>query len=533
MRQEIQSLLQRTNFEALLRLENPCIGKTHHFLYGTGSFRKTDDDDENPDIHQKEDPKTKTKEYRELERSLEKMEDDQKINYLKKRLTNHICSIYIENHPELGLVADEDPRMVSELQKRIYRISKLLDDSPLYSPFLRGLNTDSYSEPGWSKRQKFAKPYIDDIRILAWKIDGKPANEEPKLSEIELSDMIYEDDIQKKSTLIPEVFILKGLYYQLKIQKVETLRYASDKDISILRSNHGNYRYALKYIAKGMYNGAFSLFNTITFGSIFDKYIQNFRMWVRLEMIAIQFSGRLEVDGLRNKVERHDETLKNIRKNSKSLPLLRRMYPWFPDEFKYVRLKTSNIKSAIKYYENKDFNKKVLEVKSRQLVTLFINLATFLAGSPLMRLSIILTKNLKSGNIDLLLQQRLIQSSQMLNNFYRMLGLGTGSKRGNENSLKLLTGIVTFCDETIVQFVMKSGGLIDKAYQRDPFIKKYTAISHFLKAYPEEKEARQLLHNMKSDAERLLKASVKSNHIKTANTILQNIKLSIRKAEEA
>jgi len=525
------SLLSCTNVEVLLRLERPSMGKTHRFLYGTGSFRKTDDD-EGPDISQKEDPRTKTKEYRELERTIEKMEDDQKVKYLKKRLTNHICSIFIETHPELGLVADEDPRMVSEIQKRIYRISKLLDDSPLYSPFLRGLNTDKYNEPGWSKRQKFAKPYNDDIRILARKAEGKPFESDPKLSESEISDIIYENDSPKKNTLIPEIFVLRGMYYFLKVQRAETMRYASDKDISILRSNHGNFRYALKYIAKGIYNGAFSLFNIITFGTVFDKYVQNYRTWLRLEMIAIQFSGRLDVDKLRRKVERHEDTLKNIRKNSKNLPLLQRMYPWFPDEFRYTRLKTSDIKTAIKNFEGKDLGKKINGIKSRQLVSLFINLATFLAGSPLMRLSIILTRNLNFVNDDMRLQQRLIQSTQMLNNYNRMLGLGIDSKRGNHNSFKLLNGVVTFCDETIQHYVMKSGGIIDKAYQRDPFIKKYTAINYFIKAYPDDKKARQLLHSMEPDAERLLRASVKSNQIKTANTILQNIKLSIRKAAE-
>jgi len=423
--------------------------------------------------------------------------------------------------------------MVSELQKRIHRVTKLLDDSPLYSPFLRGLNTDKYDEPGWSKRQKFAKPFINDIRILFRRIEGKPNESEPKLTEIELSDMIYEDDIQKKSSLIPEVFILRGLYYMLKVQKVETLRYASEKDISILRSNHGNYRYALKYLAKGIYNGAFSLFFVTVFGTISDRYIQNYRTWLRLEIIAIQFSGRVEVDSLREKVERHDDTLKNIRKNSKSLPLLRRMYPWFPDEFRYERLKISDIKSAFKSFENKDFNKKVHGIKSRQMVSLFINLATFLAGSPLMRLSIILIKNLNANEVDVHLQKRLIQSSQMLNNFYRMLGLGVDSKRGRDNSFKLLTGIINFCGDTIQHYAMKSGGIMDKGYQRDPFIKTYTAITHFLKTYPNDKPARKMLHEFEPDAQRFLKASVKTNHIKVANTILQNIKLSIRKAAEA
>lgn len=533
LKHDIRPDLPQTDSEALLRLTYPGVGKCHRFLYGTGSFRKIDDDDERPGFEEKEDPRTKTKEYRQLARKLEKMEDEQKINYLKKRLTNHMCSFFIEKHPELGLVADEDPRMVSEIQKRIYRISKLLDDSPLYSPFLRGLNTDKYHEPGWSKRQKYAKPYIDDIRILTQKIEGRPVKEEPKHPEIELSDMIYENDNQIKNTLVPEVFILRGLYYYLKVQKVETLRYASDKDISKLRSNHGNYRYALKYISKGIYNGAFSLYFISTFGSIFERYIQNYRTWLRLEMIAIQFSGRMEVDALRRKVERHDDTLKNIRKNSKSLPLLRRMYPWFPDEFRYERLKKSEIKSAFKNVEHKDFNKKVHNIKSRQMVSLFINLATFLAGSPLMRLSILWIRDLNSSNIDIQLQKRLIQSTQMLNNFYRMLGLGVDSKRGQDNAFKLLTGIVTFCAQTMDQYVMKSGGIMDKAYQRDPLIKSYTAITHFLKAYPDDKPARNLLHELEPDAERLLKSSVKANHIKTANTILQNIKASIHKSKQS
>lgn len=520
------------NREVDLKLAHPCLGKCHRFLYGTGAFRKQDDDEDPPDVVRKEDPRTRTKEYRELEKLLDKMEEGQKINYLKKRLTNHICSIYIESHPELGLVADEDPRMVSELQKRIYRITKLLDDSPLYSPFLRGLNLDKYNEAGWSKREKLARPYIDDIRKLNRKIDGKPSDGEPAISEIELSDMIFEDDNQKRSSLVPEAFILRGLYYFFKVQKVETLRYASDKDLSILRSNHGNYRYALKYIAKGIYNGALSLFNIVTFGQIFDRYIQNYRTWLRLEMIAIQFSGRLEVENLRSKVERHDQTLKNIRRNNKNLPLLRRMFPWFPDEFRYARIRQSDIKSAVKHYDNNDFNKKVRGIKSRQLVSLFINLATFLAGSPLMRLSIILTRDLQPSGIDMHLQLRLIHSTQMLNNYYRMLGLGVDSKRGRDNAFKLLTGIINYCSETIERYAMKSGGIMDKAYQRDPFIKTYTAITQFLKAYPEDKAARKLLHDFEPEAQRLLKASVKVNHIKIANTILQNIKTSIRKSAE-
>jgi len=525
-------LTRLPELDLLLKLQSPGCGRVHRRLYGPGACRKTDDDTEKPDLTQKEDPETKTKEYRELARTLEKMEDDQKIAYLKKRLTNHICSVYIEKHPELGLVADEDPRMVSELQKRIYRVSKLLDDSPLYSPFLRGINTDKYDEPGWARRQKFAKPFIEDIRILARKVDGKPADGQPKISEIELSDMIYENENQKKNTLIPEVFILRGMYYLTKIHKVEAMRFASEKDIAMLRTNHGNFRYALKYFSRGIYSGALSLFNVVTFGAAFDRYIQNYRTWLRLEMIAIQFSGRLEVEELRAKVERHDDTLKSIRKNSKNLPLLRRMFPWFPDEFRHERLRLSAIRTAFKHYENKDYGKKVDGIKSRQLVAMIINLTTFLAGSPLMRLAMIIIRNLRWDDPDLRLQQRMIQSTQMLNNYYRMLGLGVGSKRGRDNSFKLLTGLITYCRETIELHVMKSGGLIDKAYKRDPFIKIYMAVSYFLNAYDDDAKVRQLLHDFEPDVERLLKASVKANHIKTANTMLQNIRLSKRKAAE-
>ena len=412
-----------TPHDILLQLETPSIGRMHHLLYGTGAFRKTEDDTR-ANFRLKEDPETLTKEYRELERILDKMEDAQKITYLKKRLTSHICSVYMEHHPELGLVADEDPKMVSELHKRIHRISSLLDDSPLYSPFLRGMNLDTYTEPGWRKRQNLAQPYINDIRTLYHKIQGKPVNEALKFSEIELSNMIYEDINRSKSAILPEVFILRGMHYYNRIQKTESLKYASEKDLSILRSNHGNFRYALKYIARGIYAGALSPFFIVTFGGILDQYIQNYRTWLRIEITAIQFSERMEVDSLRNRVARHDETLKNIRRNSRNLPLLRRMYSWFPDEFRYSRVKLSEITAAIKNYENKEFNKKVKGIKSRQLVSLFINLTLFLAGSPLMRLSILLIRELKTTDKDIQLRLRMIQTTQMQNNYYRMLRLG-------------------------------------------------------------------------------------------------------------
>jgi len=485
-----------------------------------------------PVFQQKEDPRTKTKEYRELEKILEKFEDHQKINYLKKRLTNHVCSIFIETHPELGLVANEDPKLVSELQKRIHRINKLLDDSPLYSPFLRGIKTDKYIEPGWSRRQKFAKPYIEDIKILTRKIDGKKAEKEPTISEIKLSDMIYDVEDKKKKELLPEVYILRGLYYLLKIQKIKSIKFADDKLISQIRANHGNYRYALRHLATGIYNGGFSLFSVITFGAIFDKYVQNFRSWLRLEMIAIQFSGRLEVENLRSKVDRHDATLKNIRKNSKSVAILRRMYHWFPDDYRYSRIKTSHIRAAIRNHNNKKYNKKVHGIITRQVITLFINLVTFLAGSPLMRLGLILSRELNSNNPDIILQQRLINSSQKLNNFYRMLGLGVDSQKGKQNSYKLLLGIVKYCDETIERYLRHKVNMLERIYERDPFIKIFIAISHYLQTYPEDKNAREILHNFKPQAERLLKASVKSNHISTALTLVQHIQTSEKEHKE-
>lgn len=480
------------------------------------------------DFQQKEDPRTKSKEYRALEKTLEKFEDDQKINYLKKRLTNHICSIYIESHPELGLVANEDPRIVSELQKRIHRINRLLDDSPLYSPFLRGINTDKYVEPGWSKRQKFAKPYIEDIKILTRKIDGKKGDKEPKIPEIKLSDMIYDGEDKKKKDLLPEAYILRGLYYLLKIQKVSSVKFADDKIISQLRANHGNYRYALRHMANGIYIGGFSLFSVITFGAVFDKYIQNYRNWLRIEMLAIQFSERMDIEQLRNKVERHDATIKNIRKNSKKLSVLRRMYHWFSDDYRYKRIRTSHIRAAIKNHNNKEYNKKVHGIITRQILTLFINLTTFLAGSPLMKLGIILSEELNSNNPDIILQQRLIHSSQKLNNYYRMLGLGVDSRKGMQNSYKLLFGIVKFCNETIDRYLKNKINMMERIYERDPFIKTYIAISHFLQTYPDDKNARMLLHEFQPQAEKLLKASVKSNHISTALTIVQNIKNSIK-----
>jgi hypothetical protein len=515
--------------EVLIRLERPSLGRTHQYLYGPRTRRMAEDDDDRPDFKEKADPRLKTKEYRELARTLEKMEEQQKINYLKKRLTNHICSIYIESHPELGLVADEDPRMVSELQKRLHRIQKILDDSPLYSPFLRGMNTDKYNETGWSRRQALAKPYIADIKVLIRKTEGKITEKEPKIAEIALSDMIYDNENKKNSTLLPEVFLMRGMYYLMKIQRIESLRFASDKDLSKLRANHGNYRYALRHISKGIFNGGLTLFNIVMFGSIFDRYLQNYRTWLALEMIAIQFSQRLEVDQLRNKVDRHVATIKNIRKNNKNIPILRRMYPWFPDGYIYQRLKLSDLKTAIKNHEHKHRDRKVGGIVTRQMIALFMNLSLFLAGSPLARLAIILSREITSTDLDIILQKRMVESTQMLNNYYRMLGLGIDSRKGEENSYKLLQGIVNHSHETIERYVMKRGGSLEKSFERDPYIKTYTSINAFLQAYPDEGKGRKLLHNFLPQAERLLKSSVKSTHIKAANTIVHNIKTSARR----
>jgi len=479
-----------------------------------------------PDFTEKEDPRVKTREYRELEKILDKMDEAGKLKYLKKRLTSHICSFYIQTHPELGLVADEDPRMVSEIQRRIHRIYKILDDSPLYSPFLRGINTDQYCEAGWSRREKLAKPLISDIKILIRKVERKPVEQDPKISEIMLSDLIYENESRKKNTLLPEVFILRGLYCLLKIQKLESLRYASEKDISMLRANHGNYRNALRYFAKGLFSGGFTLFNVMIFGSFFDKYIQNYRTWLALEMVAIRFSGRLDVDTLRRKVSRHVATLKHVRKNNKHIPVLSRMYHWFSDDFRYTRIKMSDIKTAIGNYDSNRSDRKVHGIVNRQMLALYINLTTFLAGSPLSRLGIILSRELQSGNAELTLQRRVIESTQMLNTYYRMLGLGIDSRKGQENSTKLLKGLLNQCNETIEQFVFKKGGHIEKSYERDPFIKTYIAISAFLQAYPDDKPVRKLLHGFQPHAERLLRASAKSNQINVANTIVHNIKTS-------
>ncbi len=524
--------IQQTDQDLYLHLEKPSIGRTHRYLYGTSSYRKLDEEGAGSEFGQKEDPRTKTKEYRELEKVLDKMEEEQKINYLKKRLTSHICSIYIETHPELGLVADEDPRMVNEIQRRVFRIHKILDDSPLYSPFLRGINTDLYNETGWSRRQKLAAPLINDIKTLIRKVENKPVEKEPKMSEMNLSDLIYENENKKKSTLLPEVFILRGLYSLLKIQKIESLRYASEKDISMLRANHGNYRNALRYIAKGLFNGGFTLFNAIIFGSFFDKYIQNYRTWLGIEMVAIKFSGRLDVDQLRSKVKRHVATLKDIRKNNKNIPILTRMYPWFSDDYKYVRIKKSDIKAAIGNYENKNHGKKVHGIVNRQMLALYMNLTTFLAGSPLSRLAVILSKELKTSDLELTLQKRMIQSTQMLNNYYRMLGLGVDSQKGQGNSFKLLQGLLSQCSQTIEGYVLKKGGQIDKSYERDPFMKTYIAINAFLQAYPDDKAVRKLLHEFQPNAEKLLRASASSNQIKIANTIVHNIKTSKRRNSE-
>ena len=529
---ELFHFIQPPHPDGLLRLERPSISRIHRYLYGTGSYRKFDEEGAGPEVSKKEDPRVKTKEYRELEKVLEKMDDEQKIKYLKKRLTSHICSIYIETHPELGLVADEDPRMVSEIQRRVHRIHKILDDSPLYSPFLRGINTDQYNATGWSRRQKLAAPLINDIKILIRKVEGKPVEKEPKMSEMMLSDLIYENENKKKSTLLPEIFILRGLYSLLKIQKIESLKYASEKDISMLRANHGNYRNALRYIAKGLFNGGFTLFSVITFGSFFDKYIQNYRTWLGIEMVAIKFSGRLDVDQLRSKVKRHVNTLTDIRKNNKNIPVLTRMYPWFSEDYKYVRITKSDIKAAIGNYENKHHGKKVHGVVNRQMLALYINLTTFLAGSPLSRLAVILSKELKTSDLELTLQKRMIQATQMLNNYYRMLGLGTDSSKGQENSTKLLKGLVSQCNETIERYVFKKGGQIEKSYERDPFMKTYIAINGFLQAYPEDKAVRKLLHDFEPHAEKLLRASDGSNQIKIANTIVHNIKISKKKHSE-
>ena len=510
----------------LIRLEKPSLGRCHQYLYGPRTDRMTDD--ARPDFKGKEDPRIKTKEYRQLARTLEKMEEPQKISYLKKRLTNHNCSIYIENHPELGLIADEDPRMVSELQKRLHRIQKILEDSPLYSPFLRGLDTDKYNEPGWSMRQKLAQPYIDDIKYLMTQSGGSPEKKGLKIPETKLSDMIYQNENKKKSTLIPEAYILRGLHYFKKIQKIESIRYASDKDLSKLRSNHGNFRYALRHFAKGIYNGGFGLFNIVTFGTIFDRYIQNYRTWLSLEMIAIQFSSRLEVEKLRSKVDRQVSTLKNIRKNNKSIPVLRRMYPWFPDGYIFQRLKSSDVKAAVKNHENKRPERKVGGIVTRQMITLFMNLSHFLAGSPLMRLAIIRSREINSRDYDITMQLRMIQSTQMLNNYYRMLGLGVDSKKGEENAFKMLQEIVKFGYESVEKYLIKRGMNLKKPYERDPIMKTYIAINAFLQAYPDNTKSRKLLHDFLPVAERLLKSSTQSNQIKAANTIIHNIKMSVR-----
>jgi len=528
----IPDYMQHTHPDALLSLERPSLGRTHRYLYGRGSYRKLDEERASPELGKKEDPRVKTKEYRELEKTLDRMEDQQKINYLKKRLTSHMCSFYIESHPELGLVADEDPRMGNEIQRRVHRIHKILDDSPLYSPFLRGINTDQYNETGWSRRQKQATPFIKDIKILIRKVEKKSVEKEPKMSEMMLSDLIYENENRKKSTLLPEVFILRGLYSLLKIQKIESLRYASEKDISMLRANHGNYRNALRYIAKGLFNGGFTLFDVIIFGSFFDKYIQNYRTWLGIEMMAIRFSGRPDVDQLRNKVKRQVATLKHIRKNNKNIPVLTRMYPWFSDDYKYVRIKKADVKAAIGNYENKHHSKKVHGIANRQMMALYINLTTFLAGSPLSRLAVILSRELKTRDPELILQKRMIQSTQMLNNYYRMLGLGIDSKKGQGNSYKLLQGLLSQCNETIERYVFKKGGQFEKPYERDPFMKTYIALNTFLQAYPDDKAVRNLLHSFELHAERLLKASASSNQIKIANTIVHNIKASKRKHSE-
>ena len=525
----IPHYMQRTHPDALLSLERPSLGRTHRYLYGTGSYRKLDEEGASPDFNQKEDPRVKTKEYRELEKVLDKMEDEQKINYLKKRLTSHICSFYIESHPELGLVADEDTGMGNEIQRRVNRIHKILDDSPLYSPFLRGINTDKYNETGWSRRQKLAVPLINDIKIVIRKVEAKPVDKEPKMSEMMLSDLIYENENKKKSTLLPEVFILRGLYSLLKIQKIDSLRYASEKDISMLRANHGNYRNALRYLAKGLFNGGFTLFNAIVFGSFFDKYIQNYRTWLGIEMVAIKFSGRQDVEQLRSKVKRQVATLKHVRKNNKNIPVLTRMYPWFSDDFKYVRIKKSDIKTAIGNHENKQHGKKVHGIVNRQMLALYINLTTFLAGSPLSRLAVILSNELKTRDPELILQKRMIQSTQMLNNYYRMLGLGTDSQKGQGNSYKLLQGLLKHCNETIERYVFKKGGQFEKPYERDPFMKTYIALNTFLQAYSDDKTVRKLLHDFEPHAKRLLEASATSNQIKIANTIVHNIKVSKRK----
>lgn len=488
----------------------------------------TTDLDSAPQAGKKERPELKTREYMELERTLERMEDPQKIVYLKKRLTNHICSVYIEEHPELGLITDDDPRMVSELQRRIHRINKILDDSPIYSPFLRGIKIDRYKDTGWSTRPSLAKRYLNDIQILAKQIDGVSVQERTTIPEIEISDMIYDSERGKKGALVPEVHILRGLHNLAKIQRMVSTRYASDKDLSKLRANHGNYRNALRHIASGIYNGGLSLFSVVAFGRVFDRYIQNYRLWLSIELLAIRFSGRLEVIQLQRKVDRHIETLKNLRKNNKNITLLRRMYNWFPDDFRYQRIRISEVKSAFKNKDKGNDSKRVKGIVSRQLIAVFLNLVLFLAGSPLARLSLLLSDNIVSVDPELTLRKRQIYSTQMLNNFYKVFGLEGDSQKGPVNALKLLDNIVEYCEVTIKRYLPKAGSTaLEKPYERDPFIKIFTGLRMFLTLFPQDKTARALLHNFYPHAQQLLKGSMKKDHISVAHTIVTVIENSI------
>ena len=89
--------------------------------------------------------------------------------------------------------------------------------------------------------------------------------------------------------------------------------------------------------------------------------------------------------------------------------------------------------------------------------------------------------------------------------------------------------MINFCNQTIARYLPHPWGILDKSWQRDPFIKMYLAISLFLNVHPEDKNARQLLHELEPKMSGLLKASVKNKDIKAANTILQAIRQSIHK----
>ncbi len=113
-----------------------------------------------------------------------------------------------------------------------------------------------------------------------------------------------------------------------------------------------------------------------------------------------------------------------------------------------------------------------------------------------------------------------------------MLGLGIDSQKGQGNSYKLLQGLLSQCNQTIEGYVFKKGGPIEKSYERDPFMKAYIALNAFLQSYPEDKAVRKLLHDFQVHAEKLLRASASSIHIKIANTIVHNIKTSKRRHSE-